>query len=529
MTASLYLINPKSDFPTYFAAESFQAWGLRSATQMADPSSATVAAFAQRFMNVEICDQMVAPINYDHPAEVVGITGKITQINGMIEIAHEFRKRGKRVVIGGPLASLAPERLRPHCDVLIRNEIEEIADELFSDLANGRAKDEYVGGRPDLGLSPVPAWSIYPNDRAIMGTVQTSRGCPFECEFCDVIVYVGRKQRHKSVAQVLAELDALYVLGYRRIFLADDNFTVVRSRAKELLTALKFWNDSRELGKVRFVTQVSIDIAREDEILQLAAEAGLTQMFIGLETPNEESLREAKKRQNLRRNLVEEIANFYRYGIMVVGGMIVGFDADGPDIFERQFAFAMDSAIPIFSLGALVAPVATPLHARLQKAKRLNDSAVETAATPFMTNIVHPRLPQDELVRGLRWLANSLYSPENFGTRIVNFIDRLGPRSDPSFKHPTGTSQLRRVEKDGFSVISRLRRLGEAEQAMWTRIMTAALRKPESMDFVLDIVAHYMQIRFMYATGQFWDPQLGSAPTPRAEPSAGKLALPVLA
>ena len=514
MTASLYVINPKSDFPTYFAAESFAAWGLKSATQMADPSTATVAAFAQRHMDVQICDQMVEPVNYEHPADVVAITGKITQINNMIEVARQFRERGKLVVMGGPLASLSPERLRPHCDVLVRNEIEEIADELFSDLSERRAKPEYVGGRPDLSLSPVPNWAAYPNQRAIMGTVQTSRGCPFECEFCDVIVYVGRKQRHKSIEQVLAELDALYALGYRRIFLADDNFTVVRARAKELLSALKAWNAAREQGKVRFVTQVSIDIAREDEMLQLAAEAGLTQLFIGIETPNENSLREAKKRQNLRRNLVEELANISRHGIMVVGGMIVGFDADESDIFERQFAFAMDSAVPIFSLGALVAPAATPLHARLRKAKRLNDSQVETAATPFMTNIVHPKLSQDELIGGLRWLANSLYSPENFGTRVLRFIDRLGPRTDPSMTHPTSTSQLRRVEKDGFYVISRLRRLGEAEQTMWTRILTAATQKPESLDFILDIVAHYMQIRFMYAQGQFWDPQLGRAAAP---------------
>lgn len=529
MTASMYIINPKSDFPTYFAAESFQAYGLKSATQMADPSTATVAAFAARHMNVQICDQMVEPVDYDHPAEVIGITGKITQINNMIEIAREFRSRGKLVVIGGPLASLAPDRLRPHCDVLIRNEIEEIADEIFSDLSEGRAKPEYVGGKPDLSLSPVPNWQAYPNTRAIMGTVQTSRGCPFECEFCDVIVYVGRKQRHKSVAQVIAELDVLYALGYRRIFLADDNFTVMRSRAREVLAALKSWNDAREQGKVRFVTQVSIDIARDDDMLRMAAEAGLTQLFIGIETPNETSLREAKKRQNLQRNLVEEIGNFYRHGINVVGGMIVGFDADGPDIFEQQFNFAMESAIPIFSLGALVAPVATPLHARLLKANRLNDSQIEVAATPFMTNIVHPTLGQEELVHGLRWLANALYSPENFGTRILRFIDRLGPRSDPSFKHPSGTSQLRRVEKDGFYVISRLRRLGEAEQTMWTRVLAAAMAKPESLDYVLDIVAHYMQIRFMYASGHFWDPQLGSAPTPKRERASGGLSLPVLA
>src|SRR5262249_45882554 len=149
------------------------------------------------------------------------------------------RRRGVKVIIGGPYASLSPDVLRPHCDILVIGEMEEIAEELFADLRNGYAKEEYVGARPDLGRSPLPRWDLYPNDRAIMGTVQTSRGCPFDCDFCDVIQYLGQKQRHKSTAQVLGELDVVYRFGYRQIFLADDNFTIHRSRTKELLVALR--------------------------------------------------------------------------------------------------------------------------------------------------------------------------------------------------------------------------------------------------------------------------------------------------
>jgi radical SAM superfamily enzyme YgiQ (UPF0313 family) len=166
--------------------------------------------------------------------------------------------------------------------------------------------------------------------------------------------------RGQTVDLVLRELDALYSFGYRTVFLADDNFTVYRARAKELLAAIQEWNARQTDGRVRFTTQISIDAAGDTEMLEMCADAGLTHVFIGIETPNEVSLREAKKRQNLKRNLLDEIQRIVNYGISVDCGMIVGFDNDEGDIFRRQYEFAMATAVPIFSLGALVAPAATP-------------------------------------------------------------------------------------------------------------------------------------------------------------------------
>jgi radical SAM superfamily enzyme YgiQ (UPF0313 family) len=295
---SIYLINPASDVASYFSAEVLAGSGLPAGAMVADLSTATVAALAPPDFKVEICDENVSTVDFDHPADWIGITGKVSQCRRMITLADEFRRRGKRVVIGGPHASLNPEVLRPHCDVLVRGEAEEIASAIFSDLGAGRPREEYVGEKPDLALSPRPRWDLYPNDEAMMGAVQTSRGCPFECEFCDVIQYLGRKQRHKPIANVLAELDELDRVGYPRVFLADDNFTVYRQRCKELLQAISHWRRGRSMS---FLTQVSIDAARDLELLDMCADAGVTQVFIGIETPNEASLRETKKRQNLPR------------------------------------------------------------------------------------------------------------------------------------------------------------------------------------------------------------------------------------
>src|SRR5712691_1773009 len=250
MAKSIYLINPAADFPSYFSSEVFAASGLAPAISMADLAIATIAAMAPGDFAVRLCDEYVSPIDFDTSADFVGITGKVSQWSRMKSIALEFRRRGAVVVIGGPYASLSPEVVRPYCDILVRGEIEDISTRLFADLRSGNWQTEYVGNRPDLKTSPLPRWDLYPNDRAMMGTVQTSRGCPFECEFCDVIEYLGRKQRHKAVDQVLRELDELYRHGYRSVFLADDNFTVYRARAKELLAAIRDWNTRQHDGPI---------------------------------------------------------------------------------------------------------------------------------------------------------------------------------------------------------------------------------------------------------------------------------------
>jgi hypothetical protein len=512
---SIYLINPRSGAPGYYSGESFAAFGFQPAVWLSDLALPTVAAMAPPDFGVTLCDEHIQPVDLGTPADFVGITGKINQEGRMIELAREFRRRGKVVLFGGPYASLSPDRLRGECDILVRGEIENLAPRLFADLRDGCWQPEYIGDKPDLRSSPIPRWDLYPNDRAVSGTVQTSRGCPFECEFCDVIQYLGRAQRHKPPAQVIAELDVLYRAGYRAVFLSDDNFTVYRARAKELLHALIDWNDARTQGCVAFSTQVSIDCARDPELLDLCAAAGLAFLFVGIETPNEASLRETKKRQNVGIDLIERVERIVAHGMVVSGGMMVGFDSDDPGIFERQFEFAMASPIPVFTATPVSAPMATPLYARMQSEGRLLPNRREAgAASPWITNIVPKRMTLEELNAGVRWLCNRLYTPANFGARLLRFIDCFQPPAPRPNAHGRPAAPLHSVDADRTLLAGRVLRYGAEASAMVDRVSRRLERKPAASPQVMALLFHYVQIRHMYDAAGLWDRELGAAQRP---------------
>jgi len=270
---------------------------------------------------------------------------------------------------------------------------------------------------------------------------------------------------------------------------------------------LRDWNSRRDRGEIGFATQVSIDAAKDEELLELCAEAGLTHVFIGIETPNEDSLRETKKHQNLRINLANQVQRFLDHGIAVTAGMIVGFDSDGPDIFDRQYEFAMSMPIPIFSLGALVAPAATPLHERMAGEGRLVSGGSEVAAAPWNTNIVPRQMTGEQLLEGIQGLCNKLYQPSAFGERVLRFMAALGGRGGPrrakAKRDPGG--DLRTVDHDSLALLSKLERFGPQEREMWSRITRELYKKPELRGFVMGSLLQYMQIRYMYEQGRFWE------------------------
>lgn len=500
LNKSLYLINARARLPSYWSAEVFARFGFPPAQAVADLAAVTVAALALADWDISVCDEHIAPVDLDHPAAYVGITGKVSQASRMLELAAALRKRGKIVLMGGPCVSLSPEVFRGHCDILVIGELESIAPELFDDLERGCWKDEYTGGDVALSLSPTPRWDLYSTGRALSACVQTSRGCPFECEFCDVIQYLGRRQRSKPVSQVLAELDVLYGHGFRTVFLADDNFTVYRRRAKEMAIALRDWNGKQRGGSVAFNTQVSIDAARDAELLHLLSEAGMRHVFVGIETINDDSLREAKKRQNLGVDLLGEVRRFLDHGISITAGMIIGFDHDGPDIFARQLEFAMESPIPIFSVGALVAPAATPLHERMKKTGRLVPAGTEFAASIWDTNIIPAMMSRRQLLDGLRWLCRELYTPKNFGRRVLHMIDSL-PSSLP-FLEADPTTERRPIESEAALIIKRTMAQGAEEKEVMATILKKMRAKPSARKAVMRALFAYAQVRHFYASAE---------------------------
>jgi radical SAM superfamily enzyme YgiQ (UPF0313 family) len=486
MTASvvqkkrIYLIHPKPLHADQYGAEL-----IPRTVSIADAAMVTVAALApaDKF-DFKLCEEFVEEVDFDYPADFVGITGKYGQGQRMIEIARAFRARGIPVIFGGPHASLAPEEVRAECDVLVKGELEAIAEQFFEDLYTGRYQREYIGLRGAIQASPVPRWDLYPNDRALFGTLQTSRGCPFECEFCDVIVYLGRKQSHKTVAQVLAELEVLHRLGYRRVMLADDNLTVYRARARELLRALAEWNRAAS-EPISFITQASIDISTDDEMLELLAQASVRNVFIGIETVNQDALKETKKRQNVGVDMVDRTERFARHGIVVGAGIIVGFDHDTPQIFQQVLDFAMRSPIPIFTVVPLYAAHGTPLREKMAAAGRLH---CDVATATMAMNIMPAQMSSEQLAGGVHWLAKQLLDPEQFATRLLRMIE-LFPSEGQQPVKPTN----RGVVTETLLACHSLLDGSPGTASALRRILKALKAKPSAREGVLGAVSVWAQ------------------------------------
>jgi radical SAM superfamily enzyme YgiQ (UPF0313 family) len=491
---SIYIINPASTAPGYHTAEAF-ADAQGGWTQVADLSVVTLAAFVPSDWTVRLVDEAISPADLTFGADFVAITGKVSQRKRMIELAAEFRRRGRIVMIGGSFASLNPEEMQPHADILVTGEIEQLAPKLFSDLARGDWSARYDGGQADLTGSPIPRWDLYPTHRAVLGALQTTRGCPFNCEFCDVIQYQGRKQRHKTLDQVVAELAELYAYGFRDVFIVDDNFTVHRRWARQVLDALTQWNDEHATDPVRFLTQASLDVARDADLLARCRAAGLRTLFVGVETVNEESLKETGKRQNLLMPMAEAVARIVENGIAVEAGVIIGFDHDGPDIFERLFDFFQASPLPFLSIGVLTAPAKTDLYKRLVREGRIIGDVWQTSAgSPFETNICPAGMDRDALLQGTRKLAIELYRPELFEKRMLNLIERYGEAgSDIASRSPRDAAGRRRA----FDMLRRISARGTREAAMVNNVLRQASQKPAVLAAVLHFLVRYEQARYV--------------------------------
>lgn len=489
---SIHVINPAGSVPGYYTGEAFSdadgGW-----TQIADLSIPTVAALVPAGWDVHLTDECISPVDLDGAGDFIALTGKVTQRARMIELADAFRRQGRTVLVGGSYASLDPAAVRPHADVLVTGELEQLAPALFADLASSRWADLYDGGRADIRASPLPRWDLYPTHRASSGALQTTRGCPFNCEFCDVIQYQGRTQRHKDLPQILDELTALYECGFRDVFIADDNFTVHRSWARGVLDALADWNQQRG-HSVRFLTQASIDVARDPDLLARLRAAGVRTLFVGVETINASSLRETRKHQNLLLPMRDAIARIVEQGIMVLAGVIVGFDHDEPSIFSELLDFFQDSPLPNLSIGVLTAPTSTDLHRRLEAEGRLQgEDSTASAGSPFTTNIRPARMTQGALLEGTIALARELYAPDRYRQRVLNLLECYGKASPAP--PVVGQVETRSGRAQALRVFQRLADRGDAEAAMASDLLRRAAPYPSLLGNVVGCLVGYEQAR----------------------------------
>ncbi len=420
----LLLINPR--FP-----ESF--WSLRWAIDQVLPGKrsvnpplglATLAALTPGHWDVSIVDENVESVPLAPQADLIGICGMGVQFERQRELIEHYRAAGYPVVAGGSFASLCPERYEALASTVVAGESEYIWPRFCADFEQGRAQALYQEtGTVRMEDSPTPRFDLLKLDRYAMVTMQFSRGCPFLCEFCDIIVMFGRKPRHKTWAQVERELDALRALGVRSLFFVDDNLIGNKAVARDLALGLVAYQ-KRHGYPFRFGTEVSINLAQERDLLALLRDAKFTWVFIGIESPDPATLMQTRKSQNTREDMQVSLRRIYAHGIDVLAGFIVGFDNDTVQTFDLQHRFILEAGIQVAMVGLLTALPKTPLYKRLQIEGRLleQDSADNTKAA---TNVVPKNMTYDEMIEGYQRMLRRLSTNASMGQKVINKLRNM--------------------------------------------------------------------------------------------------------
>ena len=369
-------------------------------------------------------------------ADYVFISAMAVQKESIKEIVYRCKKRGVKIVAGGPLFTAAHEDFKG-IDHFVLNEAEITLPFFLADLEKGVAEHIYASDEfPDIRQTPIPRWDLAPMKKYVSMNIQYSRGCPFNCEFCDITVLYGRKVRTKGKDQILGELESLYSTGWRgSVFFVDDNFIGNRGKLKrDILPAIIEWMKKRK-NPFTFSTEASINLSDDEELMQMLVQAGFDAVFVGIETPDEESLAECSKFQNRNRDLVGCVQKIQKFGLRVRGGFIVGFDNDSPSIFERQIDFIQKSGIITAMVGILNAPRGTSLYKRIVREGRLLED-ISGDNTDFTTNIV-PKMGFEKLNNGYRKVIRGIYSPKPYHDRVKSFLRDYKPLKKRSFHfHP---------------------------------------------------------------------------------------------
>ena len=358
-------------------------------------------------------------------ADLILISAMTVQRESVEKLLVRAREAGKTIVAGGPLFTAEPDAF-PQVDHLILNEAEITLPLFLSDLGRGKPKRIYETKEfADISKTPVPLWELINLRHYDSLSLQFSRGCPFNCDFCNVTALLGHRMRLKTTQQLIAELDKIYALGWRRnIFIVDDNFIGNKRVLKqEVLPALIEWRKGKK--GCLFLTEASVNLSDDDELIQMMVNAGFTQVFVGIETPDDQALAECSKSQNRNRDLVHSVRKLQQMGLQVMGGFIVGFDSDDETIFDRMIDFIQESGIVTAMVGLLQAPIGTQLYQRMLREGRIRD-IYSGDNVDGETNIV-PKMGLSPLKAGYRKILDSIYSAKGFYDRVITFLKDYKP------------------------------------------------------------------------------------------------------
>ena len=473
-------------------------WSFRHALSVISKKAAfpplgllTVASMLPKEWDKKLVDMNAATLTDKDIkwADYVFISAMVVQRDSVKEVIKSCKRLGAKTVAGGPLFTSESENYED-VDHLILDEAEITLPPFLEDLEKGCAKHIYTSKeRPDIRKTPLPMWSLLNTKKYSTMSFQYSRGCPFDCEFCDIIILNGHTPRTKDKAQLLAELDALYDRGWRDgVFIVDDNFIGNKRKLKEeILPAMIKWQNDKKFP-FGFLTEASINLADDEELLQLMVKAGFDTVFIGIETTNEESLVECNKNQNRNRDLIASVKKIQNYGMQVHGGFILGFDNDPDSIFKSQLNFIQKSGIVTAMVGLLNAPRGTKLYQRLKKENRLLDESTGDN-TDYTMNFV-PKMGHEKLINGYRHVLTTIYSSKQFYKRVKIFLKEYKPRKRK------GLPQLRfRHIKALIRSIWVLGVLDRDRVYFWRFYISTLLKRPRSFPMSIALAVYGFHFR----------------------------------
>lgn len=477
-------------------------WSFKEALRFVSKKSAepplgliTIAAMLPEDWELKLVDMNVSKLlDADiYWADYVFLSGMNIHINSFKEIILRCNKADTKIIAGGPLATTQQKDFLG-IDHFVLNEAEITLPQFLNDLENGTPKYVYSTDQfPDITKTLTPRWDLLDIKKYASMSLQYSRGCPYDCEFCSITMLNGRYPRTKTKAQVINELNTLYNLGWRGgISIVDDNFIGNKVKLKnEILPAVVEWMQNRKYPFF-FVTEVSINLADDEELIDLMVAAGFFNIFIGIETPNDDSLTECGKNQNQRRNLVESVTMLQKKGLIVSGGFIVGFDNDPPNIFDQQINFIRQSGITSAMVGVLNAPTGTKLFKRLKIENRLLDSWNGNNVDAAINFI--PKMGYSSLMRGYTKIIKTIYSPEEYYKRMKNFLE--------NYSFPPWKSQKLTVAelKAFFKLLIILGIFEKGKKYFWKLFLLSLFKYPKKFSVAMTLSVYGFHFRKIAAT-----------------------------